>query len=90
MRIRRLRCRFSRGCRRRDGRQLSIGPHRTVFEILFLPDGNGAFESVDGVAAGIEGGGAVSGAYGDEDAGFADFEAAQAVDYGYAMMANFS
>src|SRR6202035_5860965 len=79
--IRGLRCRFHRGCRRRYGRQFSIGPHGTVFEVFFFPDGHGAFESVDGVAAGVEGGGAVSGAYRDVHAGFPNFEAAKAVDY---------
>ena len=84
-RIRELRCRFHRGCRRRRGRQFSIGPHRTVFEVFFFPDRHGAFEGVDGVAAGVKGCGAVCGTYHDVDAGFSNFEAAKAVDDGDAM-----
>jgi len=47
-------------------------------EFLF-PDGYGAFQSVNGVTASVEGGGAVRGADRDENAGVADFEAAEAV-----------
>jgi len=80
-RIRWLRCRFRRGCRRRHGRQFSISPHGTVFEAFLFPDRHSAFESVDGIAAGVQGGGAVRCAYRDVHAGFSDFEPAQAVDH---------
>jgi hypothetical protein len=83
--IRELRCRFHRGCRRRHGRQFSIGPHGAVFEVFFFPNRHSAFEGVDGVAAGVEGGGAVGSAYRDVHAGFSNFEPAKAVDHGNAM-----
>src|SRR4029077_8943762 len=47
--------------------------------------GDGALERVDGIAAGIESGGAMGGADGDEPAGVADFQATEAVDDGEAM-----
>jgi hypothetical protein len=62
------------------GGQFSVGPDGAIFEELLLPDGDGALEGVDGEAASVKGCGAMGGAYGDEDAGFADFKAAEAVD----------
>src|SRR6202051_2687401 len=83
--IRGLRCRFHRGCRRRHGRQFSVGPDGTVFEVFFFPDRHSTFESVNGIAAGVGGGGAMRGTYFYVHAGFSDFEAAKAVDHGNAM-----
>ena len=51
-------------------------------ELLLLPDGDGFLEGVDDPAAGVEGGAAMGGGDGDEDAGFADGEAAEAMDDG--------
>jgi len=53
--------------------------------VFFFPDGHSTFQGVDGVAAGVESGGAVGGANGDVYAGFADFEAAKAMDHGDAI-----
>src|ERR1700694_1161226 len=69
-----------RGC----GRKFAIGPDGAVFEVLLFPDGDGALKGVYGEAAGVKSGAAMSGADGDEDAGFADFESAEAVDNGNA------
>jgi hypothetical protein len=84
-----LRCRFRAGCRRGCGRQFAVGPDRAVCEILLFPDGHGALEGVDSEAAGIEGRGTMRRADGDENAGFADFEAAQTVGDGDAVDAVF-
>jgi hypothetical protein len=43
-------------------------------------EGSPSAQCVNGVTAGVEGGGAVRGADGDENAGVADFEATEAVD----------
>jgi len=75
-----LGCGFRMGCRHGCGREFAIGPDGAVFEVFFFPDGDGALESVNGEAASVEGGGAVGRADGDEDAGLADFEAAEAMD----------
>ena len=69
-------------CRRGCGREFAIGPDGAVFEILFLPDGNGALKGVNGEAAGVKGGSAMRGANGYEDTGFADFETAEAMNDG--------
>src|SRR6266446_931289 len=84
-----LRCRFRAWRRPGYGGKLAVGPDGAVFEVFFLPDGHGALEGVDGEAASVKGGGAVGGADDDEDAGFADLEAAEAVDHGDAMDAVF-
>ena len=89
-RIELLRCRFRDWRIGRSRRQFAIGPDGAVFEIFLFPDGDGAFQGVDGVATGFESGGAVRGAYGDEDASFADFQAAQAVGDGPRSIWNFS
>src|SRR5262249_12322883 len=60
----------------------AIGPDGAVFEELFLPDGNGFLERVDGMAAGFKSGFAVWRADGDEHAGFANFEAAEPMRHG--------
>jgi hypothetical protein len=52
------------------------------FEEFLLPDGHGLLEGVDEPAAGVEGGGAVRGGDGNDDGGFADVEAAEAMDDG--------
>ena len=72
-RIELLRCRFRNW---RIGRPFAIGPDGAVFEIFLFPDGDGALESVDGVAASVESGQTMGSADGDEHAGFANFEAA--------------
>ena len=46
-------------------------------------------ERIDGKTASVEGGGAMGGTYGDEDAGFPNFQAAQPVDHGHAMNGEF-
>ena len=71
--------------RRRCGRKFAIGPDGAVFKILLFPDGDGALEGVNGEAAGVKSGTAMRGADGDEDAGFADFEPAEAMDNGNAV-----
>ncbi len=71
------------------GRELAVGPNGAVFEVLFFPDGNGALEGVNGVAASVKGGAAVRCTNGDKDAGFADFEASKPVDDGDAMDCKF-
>ena len=58
----------------------ATGPNGAAGEEFFFPDGDGALQSVDGVTAGIERGGAVRRADGDEDAGVADFQPTEAVD----------
>ncbi len=74
-----------RGC----GREFAIGPDSAVFEILLFPNGDGALKGVNGEAAGVKGGGAMVRADGDEDAGFADFETAEAMDDGDAVNSEF-
>jgi len=81
----RLRCRFCSWGFHGHGRKFAVGPDSAVLEILLFPDGNGALESVNGEAAGIEGRGAMRGADGDEDARFADLEPAEAVNDGDTM-----
>ncbi len=74
---------------RRGRGQFAIGPDGAVGEVFFFPDGDGALQRVDGEAAGVEGGGAMGSADGDEDAGFSNFEAAKAVRYGDAIDGEF-
>src|SRR6266850_396310 len=74
-----------RGC----GREFAIGPDGAVFEVLLFPDGDGALKGVNGEAAGVKRGGAVSGADSDEDARFTDFETAEAMDDGNAVNGEF-
>ena len=76
-------------CRRGCGREFAIGPDGAVFEILFFPNRDGALKGVNGEAAGLKGGGAMRGADGYEDAGFADFETAEAMNDGHAMNSEF-
>jgi len=64
------------------GKGLAVGPCGAVGELLLLPDGNGFLEGIDDPAAGVEGGAAMGGGDRDEDAGFADGEAAEAMDDG--------
>lgn len=78
-----LGCGFWR--RRWCGRKLPVGPDGAIGEILLLPNGYRALESIDGEAAGVEGRGPVRRADGNEDAGFADLQAAQAMKNGYTM-----
>ena len=84
-----LRCGFGARCRRGRRRKFAVGPDCAVFEVLLFPDRHGALESVDGETASVECGGAVRGADGDEDAGFADFETSKTVDDGDAVDAIF-
>src|SRR5882762_852057 len=76
-------------CRRGCGRKFAVGPDRAVFEVLFFPDRDGALERVNGEAASVEGGGAMRRADGNKDAGFPDFEAAEAMDDGDAVNGEF-
>jgi hypothetical protein len=80
-----LRCGFRMWRGRGGGRQFAVGPDSAVFEVLFFPNGDSALQGVNGEAAGIKSGGAVRSADGDEDAGFAHFEAAETMDDGYAV-----
>ena len=68
------------GCRRGCWRKFAIGPNGAVFEVLLFPDGDGALKGVNGEAAGVKSGAAMGRADGDEHAGFADFETAEAMD----------
>ena len=74
---------------RRWRRQLAVGPDGAIGEMLFFPDGNSALERVDGGAASIEGGGAVRRAYGDVDAGLADFQTSKTMRDGDAVDGEF-
>ncbi len=74
-----------RGC----GREFAIGPDGAVFEVLLFPDGDGALKGVNGEAAGVKGGSAMSRADCDEDAGFADFETAEAMNDCHAVNGEF-
>ena len=85
MRIISFGCGFCGWSLRGNRRELAIGPDGAIGEKLLLPDGDGFLKGVDGVAASIEGGSAMRGADRDENTGFADFEAAEAVDHGYAI-----
>src|ERR1700733_447157 len=66
----------------RCGGNVAFGPDGAVGEIFLLPDGPGAFEGIDREAAGIECGGAMRRTDDDEDAGFAEVQAAEAMDDG--------
>ena len=59
---------------------LAVGPRGAVGELLLFPDGHSFFERINHPATGVEGGAAMGGGDGDEDAGFADGEAAEAMD----------
>ena len=85
----RLGCRFRARCRHRRGREFAVRPDGAVFEVLFLPDRHGTFQGVNGKPAGVESVCAVRSADSDKDAGFANLEAAQAVNDGDAMNAVF-
>ena len=85
MRIISFGCGFGGWSLRGNRREFAIGPDGAVGEKLLFPDGDGFLEGVNCVAAGIESGGAMRRADRDENAGFADFKASQAVDHGYAI-----
>src|SRR5271165_3384156 len=70
-------------CARRCRWQFPVRPYRSVGEVLFLPDGHGALERIDGIAAGVEGGGTVRCADGDKHAGFANFHTPQPMHHGH-------
>jgi hypothetical protein len=71
------------------GGQFALSPNGAALEEFLFPDGDGVFEGVDGEAAGIEGSSAMRCADGDEDAGFTDFEATEAMNDGEAMNGEF-
>src|SRR6267143_2102309 len=77
--------RSRRGCRQ----EFAIGPDGAVFKVLLFPDGDGALKGVNGETAGVKGGSAMSRADSDEDASFADFETAEAMDDGDAVNGEF-
>ncbi len=62
------------------GGQFPISPDGAVLEEFLFPDGDDALEGVDGEAAGVEGASAMRSTDGDEDAGFTDFEATEAMN----------
>ena len=64
------------------GKRLAGGPYGAVGKGLLLPDGDRVLEGVDEPAAGFEGLSAMGGSDDDEHAGFADLEAAEAMDDG--------
>src|SRR5579872_4079268 len=64
------------------GKGLAIGPNGAVFEEFFLPDRDGAFESVNQPAAGVKGSGAMGGGDHDQDTGFPYLKATEAVNDG--------
>src|SRR5579872_3869505 len=59
---------------------LTVGPDRSILEEFFLPDGHRLLEGVDEPAAGVEGRCAVRREDGDQDARFANFQMAEAMD----------
>ncbi len=71
---------FAAGKARR--KRLAIGPDGAVLEVFFLPDGHGAFQSINEPAAGFESGGAVGRGDHNGDAGLADLQTAEAVHEG--------
>src|SRR5579859_7780256 len=72
-----LRCRFRRPCLRGRRGHLAVGPDGTVFEVFFLPDGDGSLQRVDGEPASLERSRPVCSTDCNEDAGLADFQAAE-------------
>src|SRR5262249_20876477 len=64
---------------------LQPDPDLPVLEVLLLPDGNGALESIDGVLAGVEGVLAMRRGDGDQDARLTDLQTADAVQDGDAL-----
>src|SRR5256885_8954566 len=76
-----LRSRIRPGNFWREG--IAVGPHGAVLEVLLLPDGDSALESINQPAASVECGRAVRRCDRDQHAGFADLQAAQAVHDGY-------
>jgi hypothetical protein len=71
------------------GGQFPISPDGAVLEEFLFPDGDGALEGVDGEAAGVKGASAMRGTDGDEDAGFTDLEATEAMNNGEAVDGEF-
>src|SRR2546430_11919106 len=61
------------------GKWFAVRPNSAVFKVFFLPDGDGALESVDEPATRVECGGAMRRSDDDENTGFADFDPPQAV-----------
>src|ERR1700731_4849971 len=61
------------------GKGLAVGPYCAVFKILLLPDGDRALERVNQPAASVERSRAMGGGDHDQHAGFANFEASEAV-----------
>src|SRR5215469_3967388 len=64
---------------------MALGPKGAIGEILFLPDRYGALQGINGQTASFESRPAVRRTDSDEDTGFADGQAPQAVDHGQAM-----
>ena len=58
----------------------AIRPYGSANEIFLLPDGHGALEGVNRIAAGIERRRPVRGTHRDQHAGLADFKTAEAVN----------
>src|SRR6185437_12170558 len=65
-------------------RVIAFGPHSAIRGELFFPDRHGALQRVDRVAAGVERGGAVRRAHGDQHARLANVEPPQSVNDGHA------
>src|SRR5450432_1266836 len=76
-------CRLRFGADDRRGKGLAISPDRAVDKELLLPNRNGALESVDEPAAGIESRTPVSRRHSNKNAGFANLQATQSMDQSY-------
>src|SRR2546430_2140774 len=61
-------------------RAFAFNPNLAVGENFFLPNRNGAFQFANGPLAGFKGSTSVRSADGDNDAGFADLQAAGAMN----------
>src|SRR5882762_14005 len=77
----RLRAGWSRLRGNLRGKGLAVGPDGAIDEVLLFPDRNCALEGINQPAAGLEGRTSMSRRYNDEDAGFADLQASEAMDY---------
>src|ERR1041385_5796490 len=63
----------------------SLGPHRAIFKILFLPDGHDLLQPVNSVTAGVKRRAAISRGNHDGDTGLADIKPPQPMDHTHAV-----
>src|SRR5581483_7273418 len=64
------------------GKRLTIGPNSAIREILFFPDRNRLFKRIDDPTTRVKSWPPVRRSDHDADAGFANFETPEAVNYG--------